>query len=87
MAAYLGLVVHAAERNAREFPVRRTGDAHGNAGLARTRRADKAEHAALHVRRQLAHRQELYHSLLDLGKAEVVLVQHALGLGDIQRLL
>lgn len=87
VAADLGLVVDAAQGYAGQFAVCGAGDAHGYAGLARSRRPHKAEHAALHARRELAHGEELDDALLDLFEAEVVLVQHLLRAGNVKRLL
>ena len=76
VAADLRLVVHAAEGDARELAVRGVGNAHGNARLAGARRADKAQHAALDIGRELAHGQILRDAVLDLLQPEVLFVEH-----------
>ncbi len=75
VAAYLGLVMHAAERDAHELTVRRRGDALGDTGLARARRADKADKPALDIGAELLYGEVLEHTLLDLVKAEVIVVK------------
>ena len=76
MAADLRLVVHAAEGNARELAVRGMGNAHGDARLARARRADQTQHAALDIGRELAHGQIFRDAVLDLFEAEMLIVEH-----------
>ena len=87
VAAYLRLVVDAAEGDVGELAVHRAGYAHGDARLAGPGRADEAEHGALYIRRELAHGEELYDALLDLLEAVVVLVEHFARLLYVERLL
>ena len=87
VAADLRLVVHAAERDTRELAVRGVGNAHGNARLAGARRADKAQHAALDIGRELAHGQILRDAVLDLFEAEVLFVQHLARGAHVERFL
>ena len=79
VAAYLGLVMHTAERYAHELAVHRLGDAHGDAGLAGARRADKADKATLDIRAELLDGKVFYDAILDLLKAEVLIVEELSG--------
>ena len=79
VAADLGLVAHAAEREPHELAVRGAGDRAGERGLADAGRPDEAQDRTLRVVDQLAHGQELDDALLDLLEAVVVLVQDLLG--------
>ena len=72
MAADLGLVVHAPQADPDELASERLGDALAQRGLAGARRTRQAEDRALHVFFQLAHRQVLEDSLLDLF--EIIMV-------------
>ena len=76
MAADLGLVAHAAERDAHELAAERAGDRAAERGLADARRADEAEDRAAGVRLQLAHGEVFEDALLDLLEVVVVLVEH-----------
>ena len=87
VAADLRLVVYTAERDTRELAVRGVGNAHGNARLAGARRADKAQHAALDIGRELAHGQILRDAVLDLFEAEVLFVQHLARGAHVERFL
>ena len=75
MAADLGLVVHAAERDAGELAAERAGDAAAERGLADAGRSDEAEDRALHVGLQAADREVVEDAVLDLLEAVVVLVE------------
>ena len=86
VAAYLGLIVYAAEGDMRELAVHGPGNAHRYARLACARRAYKAEHGAADIRRQLAHGQELYDALFYFVEAVVVLIEQLARFGDVQRL-
>src|SRR5262245_29445854 len=66
MAADLGLVVHAAQADARELAAHGAGDRLAQRGLAHAGRADKAQDRRLAFRRQLAHGEILDDALLDL---------------------
>ena len=79
--------MHAAERDAHELTVRRRGDALGDTGLAGARRADKADKPALDIGAELLYGEVLEHTLLDLVKAEVIIVKLFACLGDIYRFL
>ena len=83
MAADLGLVAHAAEREAHELPVQRAGDGLRERGLPDARRPDEADDRALRLLDELADRQELEDPLLDLLEAVVVVVQDLLGAGQV----
>src|SRR5262249_17296143 len=75
VAADLGLVVHAAERDALELAAGGARDRLAERGLADARRADEAQDRALARRVQLPHREMLEDAALDLVEAEVVLVE------------
>ena len=83
MAADLGLVVHAAQADAGELAAHRLGDRLAERGLADAGRADEAQDRRLALGRELAHGQELDDPLLDLVEAEVIGVEHAARLGDV----
>ena len=87
MAADLGLVVHAAEADARERPAGRLGDALAERGLADAGRADEAQDRAAPARVELVHREVLEDAALDLLEAEVILVEDPARLGDVDRRL
>ena len=71
--------MHTAERYAHELAVHRLGDAHGDAGLAGARRADKADKATLDIRAELLDGKVFYDAILDLLKAEVLIVEELSG--------
>ena len=75
VAANLGLVPDATQRNARKFAAQRPGNRNGHRGLADTGRADQADDLAVFVFGQLLNGKLLDDALLDLVKAVVVLVQ------------
>ncbi len=87
MAADLGLVTHAAERQAHELAVHRPRDRLGERGLADARRSDEREDGRLRLLDQRAHREELEDALLDLVQAVVVLVEDHLGALEVAALL
>ena len=87
VAADLGLVTHAAERQAHELAVHRARDRLGQRGLADARRADEGEDGRLRLLDQRAHREELEDAVLDLLEAVVVLVEHLFGVLEIAVLL
>ena len=87
VAAYLGFVMHAAKGDAHELAVRRRGDALGDTGLARARRADKADKPALDIRAELLYGEVFEHTFLDLIKAKVIVIELFARLGDINGLL
>ena len=72
MAADLGLVVHAAQADARELAAHGAGDRLAERGLADAGRSDEAQDRRLAFGRQLAHGQVLDDALLDLLQAEMV---------------
>ena len=79
VAANLGLVAHAAERQANELAPERPGDALAKRGLADTRWTGEAEDRAAAVVLQAAHGQVVENAVLDLLEVVVVLVQNPLG--------
>ena len=83
MTADLGFVVHPAQRDAHELAPQRLGDALAERGLAHAGRPDEAQDGRLALRVELAHREELEDALLDLVQTEVVLVEDATRLGEI----
>ena len=87
VAADLGLVVHAAQADAHELATHGAGDRLAERGLADARRADEAQDRRLAFGRQLAHRQILDDALLDLLETEMIVVQDAARLGDVDRQL
>ena len=72
VAANLGFVAHAAERDAHVLAAERARNRLAERRLADAGRADEQEDRAVLVRRELAHRQELEDALLDLVEARVL---------------
>ena len=83
MAADLGFVMHAAERDAGEFTSQGTGDAASERGLAYAGRSDEAEDWSLHRGLQTAYREIVEDAVLDLLQIVVVLVEDLLGFDNI----
>ena len=75
VAADLGLVTYAADRDADELAPERAGDRLAERGLAHSRRADEAEDRAGEVLLQLRHGELLDDPLLHLLEVVVVLVE------------
>ena len=75
MSADLRLVVDAAERYANALTVSCAGNAHRDAGFARARRAYKTQQAAAGLGRKLPYGKVFDNALLDLFKAEMILVE------------
>ncbi len=73
MAADLGLVVHAAERDAGELAAEGARDGAAERGFADARRSDEAEDRALHVGLEAAHGEVVEDAVLDLFEAVVIL--------------
>ena len=86
VAADLGLVAHAAQRQAHELAPRRLGDRAAERGLADAGRADQAQDRALQRAGARLHGQVLQDALLDLLQAVVVLLEDLLGLHHVDRL-
>ena len=87
VAADLGLVANAADRDALELASQRPGDRAAEARLADPGRADEAEDRPRRVGLQLAHRQVLEDALLDLLEVVVVGVEHLARVGDVEVVL
>ena len=87
VAADLGLVMDAAERDADELPPHGAGDRLAERRLADAGRADEAEDRRLALRRELAHGEILDDAALDLVEAVMVLVEDAARLLEVDRLL
>src|SRR5258706_332962 len=83
--AYLGLVVHAAERHAHELAPERFRDALAERSLPDSRRADEAQDRPVAIRIELAHCEVLEDTLLDLFEAEMIRVENAPRFGDVDR--
>ena len=79
MAADLGLVADAAQREADEVAARGLGQRLAKRGLADARRADQAQDRALHLVDALLHGEILDDPLLDLLQAVMVGVEDRLG--------
>ena len=82
MAANLGFVAHAAQREAHKLAAGGLGDGHAQRGFAHARRPDEAEDGAFGVLDQLAHGEKFEDALLDFFQAVVVGVQHFFGVVD-----
>jgi hypothetical protein len=79
VAADLGLVTHAAERQADELPVHGARDRLGERGLSDPRRPGEGEDGGLRLLHQGADGEELEDSFLDLLEPVVIFVQDLLG--------
>ena len=82
MAANLGLVAHAAQREAHELAAGGLGDGHAQRSFAHARRSDEAEDRALGILDQLAHGEKFEDALLDFFQAVVVGVENLFGVVD-----
>ncbi len=87
MAANLGLVPHAAERQAHELAAGGLGNRHAQRGFAHARRSGEAQNRALGILDELTDGQKFEDALLDLFKAVVILVENLFGELDRARLL
>ncbi len=87
VAADLGLVMGAAEADPGELAAGGPRDALAERGLADAGRPDEAQDRALAVGVELAHREELEDPALDLLQAEMVGIEDAPRLGDVDRRL
>ena len=87
VAADLGLVAHAAERQPDELAVHRARDRLGQRGLADARRAGEREDRRLRLLHQGADGEELEDAVLDLLEAVVVLVEDLFGALEVAALL
>ncbi len=83
VAAHLGLVAHAAEGDAAVAPAHRARDRAAERGLADAGRPEKEHDGPLLVGPQLPHRHVLENALLDLLEPEVVFVEAAAHLADV----
>src|SRR6185503_10016331 len=79
VAADLGLVAHAAEREADELASHGAGDRAAEGRLTDAGRADEAKNGALAVLLELADGKMLEDAVLDLLEIEVILVEHLTG--------
>ena len=87
MAANLGLVAHAAQRQPHELAVHRARDGLGKRRLADARRARQRQDRRLGLLHQRAHGEELEDAVLDLLQPVVIFVEHRLGVGEVAALL
>ena len=83
MTANLGLVVHAAERDALELAAQSARDAAAERGLAHARRSDKAEDRPLHIGLETAHAQVVEDAILHPLQVVVIQVENLLRLGNV----
>ena len=83
VAANLGLVVHAAERNTLEFAAQSARNAAAERGLAYARRPDKAKDRSLHIRLETAHAQVVEDAILHPLQIVMIQVEDLLRLGDV----
>jgi VWFA-related protein len=80
MAADLGFVTDAAERQAHEFPSRRARDRFSQRGLADSGGAHEAQDRPLGLLQQAAYREKLDDAVQAAQRAEAVV--YAIGIGD-----
>ena len=84
MAADLGLIVDAAERDAREVPAERIGDRTPQRCFADSRRADEAQDRRFESRAcELPHGHKFEDALLDLRQPVVIAIQCVPGLDQV----
>ena len=84
MAANLGLVADAAERQAHEFASECARDRFAERSFTGARRPDEAQDRSLGVVLELAHREELEDALLDFFEVVMILVEHLARVFDVQ---
>src|ERR1700730_2920811 len=84
MAANLGLVADAAERQPHELASQGARYRAAERGLAGPRGADEAQDGPLGVALELAHGEELQDALLDLFEIEMVFVEDRAGVLDVK---
>ena len=87
VAADLGLVAHAADRDALELALQRRRDRAPERRLADAGRADEAEDRAARVRLQPPHGEELDDAVLDLLDVVVVGVEHLARVREVEVVL
>src|SRR5262249_57364462 len=87
VAADLGLVADAADRDPLELSPERLGDRAPEARLADAGRADEAEDRPRRVGVELADGEGLEDPVLDLLEVVVVLVEHLAGVPDVEVVL
>ncbi len=83
MAANLGFVVHAAERDTLELAAQRARDAAAKRGLAHAWRSDEAEDRPLHIGLETAHAQVVEDAILYPLQIVMIQVENLLRLGDV----
>ena len=79
MTADLGLIAHAAERDADELAAERLCNRPGQRRLADAGRSDETEDRALRILNQAAHRKKFEDALLDFFETVVVGFENLLG--------
>ncbi len=87
MSADLGLVAHAADRDALEAAAHRVGDRPPQRGLADAGRPDEAEDRRARVRLEPAHGEELEDAVLDRLDVVVVAVEHLAAVLEVEVVL
>ena len=83
MTTNLGLVVHAAERNALEFPAQSACDAASKRGLAYARRSHEAEDGAFHIGLEATYAQVVEDAILHPLQIVVIEVENLLRFRDV----
>ena len=83
MAANLGFVVHAAERDTLELASQGARNAAAERGLAYAWRSDEAEDGPLHIRLETAHAQVVEDAILHPLQIVMIQVENLLRLGDV----
>ncbi len=83
VATDVRFVADATQADADVLPLQGLGDAAADAGLARARRADEQQNGALLFLLQLHHGNLLDNAVFHLLQAEVVFLQHGLGLIEV----
>src|SRR3954470_14348112 len=84
MAAYLGLVAHAADGDALELAAERLRDRSAEAGLSHPRWPDEAQDRPGRLRVQLSDGQVLQDPVLHPLEVVVVGVEYLAGVGDVE---
>ena len=87
MPANLRFIPHPAQRNARELAPQRVRHAPAQGSLAHARRPNQAENRPFDLFPALDHRQEFQQPILYLRQPEMLLVENALGFGQVELVL
>ena len=83
MAANLGFVTHAAQRQANKLSAGGSRDGFAQTGLADSRRSDKAKNRSFRILYQLAHGEIFKNAILDLIQTKMIFIKNFFALGEV----